>query len=639
MTQEMWITLSILFVAIVFFVTERLRVDVVALAVVVALMLTGILTTSEALAGFSSSAVLLIASLFIVGGAIFQTGLAAMLGQRILQIAGTSQTRLMIVIMAAVAVMSGFMSDTGVVAVMLPAIVSLAASVKLNPSKLLIPLAFASLLGGAGTLIGTPPNIIINELLLEESAKGTMIAGQIIKPFGFFSFTPLAIVLIIVGILYMISIGRHLLPNRKPEIEVQQAETPGELLEVYKLPDNLFRLRVRSKSRLIEQSIGTSGIGQKFEINILELLRPPQAQTVARLGDQRLILQGSEHKMIHPKPETVLQRDDLLIVKGSSSEIGRTAAYWNLAIQPATASDRESIISGEVGIAEIVLPPRSSLIGKTLVDTHFGSAYNLTVLDIKRSNISNSLDLKATRLRFGDTLLIQGEWKHIFRLKHKRRDFIVMGETETINLIQGRPKAPIALFILICMLLLLVVGNSLGISATTATMVAALAVILTGCLTMDDAYNAIDWKSIVLIAGMLPMSTALTKVGLVDLIADGFINTLGSMGPLAVMAGLFLLTTVFTQVLSNTTTAVLIAPIAFTIAQNMPGGAVQPYAFLMTVAIAASTAFASPVASPVNTLVMGAGNYHFSDYIKIGVPMIVLALIVTLIGVPILFPF
>lgn len=623
MTLNMWIALAILAAAIILFITEWLRVDVVAMLVVIALVLTGLLPIEDALAGFSSTAVLTIASLFIVGGAVLQTGLARMMGNRILSIAGSSQTRLTVVIMIAVALMSGFMSDTGVVAVMLPAIISLANDANIPPSKLLIPLAFAALLGGATTLIGTPPNIIVTDLLIEQG----------LPSFGFFSFTPMGALLIVIGVLFMLLVGHKVLPDYKPQRDVQRVETPQELFDLYRLPDNLYRMRVRQKSSLVGQTLATSRFGTRFNVNALEIFRPTPPQTVARLGDQRLVFQTNADTRIHPVGEATLQPDDILIVQGSVQAVQQAAASYNLAIQPASASDHESLVTDEVGIAEVVLPPRSSLIGKSLADVHFGSTYNLTVLDIRRPGAAEHLPLANTPLVFGDTLLVLGEWRNIIDLKRRRRDFVVIGEPERASGPPNRDKAPIALLIMGGMLILMVTGLT---SITAASMVAAMAMVLTGCLTMDEAYEAVDWKSIVLIAGMLPMATALESVGLVNLVAEGLTDTLGGMPPQLIMAGLFLLTSIFTQVLSNTATAVLVAPIALATAQQL---GIQPYAFLMAVALAASMAFASPVASPVNTLVMGAGSYRFSDYLKVGLPMIVLGMAVSILVLPLIFPF
>jgi di/tricarboxylate transporter len=631
MTLEMWIAVAILALAILFFITEWLRVDVVALGVVVSLMLTGILTTDEAIAGFSSSAVLLIAALFIVGGAVFQTGLAGMIGQQILTVAGTNETRLIIVVMVAVAIMSGFMSNTGVVAVMLPAILSLAASTKISPSKLLIPLAFGSSLGGASTLIGTPPNIIVSEILAESGEY---------EAFGFFDYTPLAILLLIAGVIFMLTIGKRLLPDHKPEREDQEVATPNELMETYALPNNIYRVRVRKASDLIGKRIDETDFAQAYDIDIVEISRPAPPRKVASIGTQEIVLQSKKNMPIHPRPDTVLHRDDILILRGEGVAIGRCSAKHYLKVQPsqhAIDETQDSLINHEVGVAEIVIPPRSSLIGRTLLDVRFGTRYQLTVLGIKRADSSErTMDVKHTKLRFGDTLLVQGEWRNIMQLKRLRRDFALLDEISVAANILNRKKAPVVALVLIGMLFAMVFGSNIGIGTTTAAMLGALAVVLTGCLTMDEAYDAIDWKSLVLIAGMLPMSTALVKVGLVDVVAQVFTQSLGTLGPVVVLAGLYLLTATFTQVLSNTATAVLIAPIALAIAETL---GVTPYAFMMAVAVAASMAFASPVASPVNTLVMGAGHYRFGDYLKIGLPLMLVMLVVSVIVLPILFPF
>jgi len=617
----MYLTLGILAIAILLFITEWLRVDVVALGVVVALMLTGILTTSEAVSGFSNSAVLTIAALFVVGGAVMQTGLAGTIGRRILTIAGGSQTRLLIVIMAAVALLSGFMSDTGTVAILLPAILSLALNANISSSKLLIPLAFGALLGGAMTLIGTPPNIIVSDVLSE--------AGM--QPFQFFDYTPIGLILLATGIGYMLLVGFRVLPENRPKQDIQRVETPEELVELYKLPDNLFRLRIRRSSPLVGASLQQSGMRQDYRMNILEILRDSNPREVAKLGERRLILQ-SEPESISPEPHTILVAGDLLIVQGEANDVSYAAAQLNLGLQPAEPSDHKVLVNTEIGLAEILLPPRSRLVDQTVVDARIGTLYHLTVLGIRRPGTDHELDIKTTPLRFGDTLLVQGAWEDILALRQRRRDFVVMGQPEEMIGAPARKKAPIALLILAGMLLLMITDL---VPVAAASMVAGLAMILTGCLTIDDAYEAVDWKSIVLIAGMLPMAIALEKVGLVELAANGLTASFGTMSPLVIMGSLFLITSLFTQVLSNTATTVLIAPIALAAAQNM---GLQPHAFLMSVAIAASMAFASPVASPVNTLVMGAGNYKFSDYIRVGVPLILLTMAITVLVLPFLWP-
>ncbi len=627
MILEAWLVLAILIVAIVLFVTEWLRVDVVALGVVVALMLSGVLTTNEALSGFSNSAVLTIAALFVVGGAVLQTGLAGMIGRRILQVAGSSERQLTLVLMGAVALMSTFMSDTGTVAVLLPAVVFLARSAKIPPSKLLIPLAYGSLLGGATTLIGTPPNIIVSDLLQEQG----------LPAFSFFSYTPMGLILIVIGILYMLFVGRRLLPDRSVTIDTQPVATPEELIDLYRLPDNLFRLRVRRGSELIGKSLAEAKIGEAFDVSVIDIRRRQEPRPGFELvwgsrRDQERPL--PQRDSIPHEPETIMELDDLLIVQGHLDTITQMSRQWNLGVRPAQESDETaSLLNDEVGIAEVLIPPRSHLIGKSIVESRFGTLYKLSVLGLSGPTATGELEVKHTKLRFGDILLVQGSWKDILNLKKQRRDFVVMGQPESMIGAPNRQKAVIALVILLGMVGILILDL---LPTATASMLAGLLMILTGCLTMDEAYRAIDWKSIVLVAGMLPMSIALGKVGLVDVAAQGLANTLGDIGPLAVMVGLFLLTSLFTQVLSNTATTVVVAPIALAAAQNL---GVEPYAFLMAVAVAASMAFATPVASPVNTLVMGAGDYRFGDYLKVGIPMIGLTLLAVVIVLPLLFPF
>ena len=618
----MYIALGILLFAILFFITEWLRVDVVALIVVIALMISGLLTPSEAISGFSNPVVLTIAALFVIGGGVLQTGLAGTIGNYILKIAGTNPSRLIVTVMLSVALLSAFMSDTGTVAVLLPAVISLAASVRISPSKLLIPLSFGALLGGAATLIGTPPNLIVSDVLHENG----------LQPFQFFDYTPIGLILIAAGVIFMLTIGKRLLPEHVPAQDVQRVATHEELTRRYRLPDNLFRLRVRKLSPLVDKTIAEGEFGAKFNVNILELRRAPKPRTVVKVGETRLIWQADKPKGMKPSIETTFLAEDILIVQGTSTDVAHLAASWNLGVQPAEAEDDKSLINQEVGLAEVVLPPESQLIGKTLTEIHFGSQYHLSVLGIQRPRTDEHLNLKTTPLHFGDVLLVQGPWENILALKKQRRDFVVMGQPESMLGPANRSKAPIAAVIMIVMLFTMI-GEVLPL--TTTSMLAGLLMILTGCLTIDEAYGYIDWKSIVLVAGMLPMSTALEKVGLVNLGAQSLTSTLGSLGPIWVLGGLFLVTSIFTQVLSNTATAVLIAPLALAAAQNLN---VQPQAFLMAVGLAASMAFASPVASPVNTLVMGAGSYRFSDYIKIGIPMLLIGLVIAMLALPLLWP-
>lgn len=639
MTPDMILTLVILLVAIVLFITEWVRLDIVALGVLITLMLTGLVSTQEGLAGFSNSTVVAIGALFVVGGAVFQTGLAARISSGILRVAGGSETRLLVVLMISIACMSAFISSTGVVALMLPAIISLAGSLKINTSKLMIPVACAALLGGALTLIGTPPNLIASDTLRNGGYA----------PLGLFAFTPLGLLLLAAGVIFMVTIGRRLLPDRKPEQVVQKASTPGELFTLYRLPDNLFRVRVQEGSPLIGVRLGDSHLREDYGLNVLSLRHTVNGNgsngathassrpNLARIALSLPHPSGAkpDEDAHHPQSGSVFKPDDLLLVQGSADAVSRAAGYWKLAIMAAEPAVEDDIITNEVGIAEVIIRPRSELIDKTLSEVRFGSTHRLTVLNIRRSGADSLPNIKDVRLKFGDMLLVQGEWKDIFALKRERHDFVVMGEREAIEVgaFRRSERAPLALAILFGMVLL-IAFNVLELAP--ASLLAAGAVVLSGCLTMDEAYDSIDWKSLFLIAGMLPMGTALVNVGLVDAIALALTNAFGVYGPLAVLASLFLMTAVLTQVISNTATTVLIAPIALGAAQNL---GVNPTAMVIGVAVAASMAFVTPIATPVNTLVMTAGHYRFADYARTGLLMLLITFILSIIALPVLFPF
>ncbi|MFO7322712.1 MAG: SLC13 family permease [Chloroflexota bacterium] len=620
MTPEMIITLIVMVAATVLFVTEWIRIDLVALLVLIALVVTGVLTIEEAVAGFSSTAVLSIGFLFVVGGAIFQTGLAAMASDRILRIAGTSETRLIIVLMIFVGTIGAFISSTGVVALMMPAVLNLASRSKIPVSRLLMPLAFAALLSGTMSLIATPPNIIASEALEN--------AGY--APFDFFSFTPLGILLLVSGTAVMVLLGRRLLPERRSTQVIQRMETPAELFALYRLPENLLRLRVRKTSPLVGKTVADSRLRSDFNVNIVHIKRNNARSELfpGPWGNGRTTT-------LEPTPDTRLEQNDVLLVEGDLTDVTQAAAHWNLGVMSNLPPIKEGdVITHELGIAEVLLRPRSSLIGKTLTELRFGSRYNLTVLSIRRPGVEEALDLKTTPLKLGDILLVQGKWKDIFALKQLRHDFVVMGEPEALEMgaFTKPTHAPIALLIMVGM----VVAIAFNImSLTLASIVAAVAVVLTGCIDIEDAYESVNWSSLILIAGMMPLGTALVKVGLVETMANGIGQLLGAYGPMAVIAGLFLLTTVMTQIASNTAAALLIAPIALATAENL---GISPHAVLMAVAVAASMAFLTPVASPVNALVMSAGNYRFLDFARAGAPMLLVAFIITMILLPILWP-
>ncbi|MFL7812563.1 MAG: SLC13 family permease [Anaerolineales bacterium] len=617
---DSWITLLLFAATIVLFVTEWIQADLVALGLVIGLMITGILSPEEALSGFSSQIVIAIAALFIVGGAVMETGLADFISRRIIRFAGNSRFRLLIFIMGTVALLSGFISDSGTVAVMAPAIISISRKKDINPSKLLIPLSFGALLGGAMTLIGTPPNIVVSDLLAENG----------FQPFQFFDFTPIGVVLLIAGILYMTLAGRWLLPDHKSTKKYQRVESPEELVKVYKLPEDLYRLRIRYGSPLVGNTILESDLGNSYNVTVLDINKADPTSKGGIIGGLRISQEGE--RQVQNRSQAILQPNDVLICQGKVDDITHAAAALQLAVQPAKAADQKSLINNEVGVAEVLLPPRSRLLGKTLVSSRFGSLYQLTVLGINRPGQKKDLPLKDTELQFGDTLFVQGPWKNIRAVADQRRDFVVVGQPEDLKGTPPRSKMITAALILLGMIVCLVAG---WLPLATTALAAAFIMVITGCLDMKQAYSSVEWKSVILIAGMLPMTSALQKVGLVQLGSEWMASNLGGWGIIPLMAALFLITSGFTQVISNTATTVLIAPVALSLALEL---GYRPQAFLMLVALAASTAFASPVASSVNTLVMGSGNYTFRDYFRVGIPLILISMVLTITILPLLWP-
>jgi di/tricarboxylate transporter len=618
MNFQAFLVICILAFALGLFISEKLRVDVVALGVVVALMLSSVLKPEEALAGFASTTLMSIVALFIVGGAVFQTGLANRLGDGIIRIAGTDPTRLMLVLMIATAILSAFISSTGVVALMLPAVVNVCRKTKIAPSKLLIPMAYGALFGGALTLIGTPPNIVASEALAQ--------AGY--APFSFFSFTPLGLILLAAGAAFMWAVGRFILPERTAEQSAQRMETPEELFDMYRLPDNLYRLRVREESPLVGMTVQALAARERYSVTIVSVVHVDKP----RLADLAAMTRGHAFK---PEPNYTFRAEDLLIVQGKIADINQMAADYNLTMLANEPVQQGDLITNEVGIAEVILRPRASILGKTLSEIKFGTNYRLTVLNLLSAGSKEVKDIKTAPLNFGDMLLVQGRWADIFALKKKRNDFIVMGEPEAklSGAFTRENRAVHTLVVMIVMVALIVLEV---MPLVVASFLAALALILMGCITMDEAYDTIDWKSVVLIGGMIPLSTALVRVGLVDQITGGIVDALGAAGPVIIMGALFLVTVLITQMLSNTVTTVLLAPIGIAMAQQLD---VSPQPLVMAVAIAASMAFATPIASPVNTLVMSAGSYRFADYIRVGLPMILITFVISLVVLPILFPF
>ena len=603
--NESLLVFLILATTIVLFASDRLRLDVIALMALLALMLTNILTTGEALAGFADSLVLMIAGLFIVGGGIFQTGVAEKVGTWLGRIAGGRPWLLLIVVMLVTAFLSAFISSTGTVAVMLPIVVSLARDANLRPSQLLIPLAFASLLGGMTTLIGTPPNLIVSNQLQEVG----------LEPFAFFAFTPIGVVMLLLGIVFMLLFGWRMLPKRTTSagLAVQSLPSVKELLEDYELSDDLHQLIVPEGSPLNDQSLHELAIRSRYRVNILAIA------TVSKRGDQ----------VRTADPDTVVHAGDSLYVKADAEALQEFIKAMGLQWD----GKRLETLPVHMKVVETIVRTRSSFRGRNLKDIALHSRYGVTVLAIKRAGQIIRERTSEFILQTGDTLLIAGSRRRLSILRDEDRDLVIIVEPEELLAPKRNTRqAPLAILIMLAMLVLMTLGV---VANVTAVLLAAVAMVLVGCLSMEQAYGSINWESVVLIAAILPMATALEKTGGMQLIVDWLLNSLGNFGPMAMMLGLFVLTSAFSQVISNTATTVLIAPIAYQTALNLE---VAPQSFLIAVAIAASTAFCTPIASPVNTLVLNPGGYRFSDFFKVGIALQFIVMIATMLLVPWLFP-
>lgn len=608
MAGETLFVFLILFVTIILFVSDRLRLDVVAILVILALMLSGLLSSNEALAGFGDPVVILIAGLFVVGEGLFRTGVAFAIGNWLMRAGGTSETRMMILLMLVVAGLSAFMSSTGAVAIFIPVSLNLAAKAGIQPSRLLMPIAFASLIGGMLTLIGTPPNLVVSTQLTREGLEG----------FGFFEFTPIGLLVLITGIVYMVFWGRKRLfqdisESRKP---VKNRLSLRDLIEAYDIYDRFHRLRITGESAIAGMTVAQALLRSRYGVTVLGIERQQQRRT----------------KIMPAGTQTELRVADTLLVVDTAGELDRivrTEKLEDLHIE----KEYGSFAAQELGMAEVLLTPRSTLIGRTLSKNRFRQRYGLTVLGILRNGTPLKGNFVQTKLLFGDSVLVGGLWRKIALLQDEHENFLVLNlPREMDEIAPNRDKAPWALGIIGGMLLLMTFKL---MPSVAAVLLAALMMVFTRCVSMKNAYASINWESLVLIAGMLPMATALEKTGGIELIVNGLVGSLGELGPLALMTGLFLLTSIFSQVISNTATTVLVAPIATMAAANME---ISPYPLLMTVAIAASTAFSTPVASPVNTLVLGPGGYKFNDFVKIGIPLQLLVMVLTLLAVPMLFP-
>ncbi|BBS22108.1 citrate transporter [Klebsiella quasipneumoniae] len=610
MNGELIWVLSLLAIAVVLFATGKVRMDAIALMVIVAFVLSGTLTLTEAFSGFSDPNVILIAALFIIGDGLVRTGVATKMGAWLVSVAGNSETKMLIYLMLTVAGLGAFMSSTGVVAIFIPVVLSVSARMNTSPSRLMMPLSFAGLISGMMTLVATPPNLVVNSELLREGLHG----------FSFFSVTPIGLVVLILGIVYMLAV-RFMLKtdNGDSARDGRKRSTFRDLIREYHLTGRARRLAIRPGSPMIGQRLDDLKLRERYCANVIGVERWRRFRRV----------------IVNVNGVSEFRARDVLLIDMSASDVDLRQFCGEQMLEP-------MVLRGEyfadqaldVGMAEVALIPDSEMIGKTVREIAFRTRFGLNIVGMKRDGKAMDGSVVDEPLQLGDILLVVGNWRQIALLAKRGRDFVVLNmPVEVDDASPAHSQAPHAIFCLVLMVALMLTDE---IPNPIAAIIACLLMGKFRCINAESAYKAIHWPSIILIVGMMPFALALQKTGGVDLVVKGLMDVAGGEGPYLMLGCLFVMCAAIGLFISNTATAVLMAPIALAAAKSM---GVSSYPFAMVVAMAASAAFMTPVSSPVNTLVLGPGKYSFSDFVKIGVPFTVLVMVVCVLLIPVLFPF
>ena len=633
----MTITLIILVITVAMFIWGRVRADIVALTALAALLVLGILTPAEALAGFSSPIVIMMIGLFVVGGAIMQTGLAKLTGNKLMALSRGNETITFLLVMLVTSFIGAFVSNTGTVALMMPIIMSLAAGSGMQSSRFLMPLAFAGSLGGMLTLIGTPPNLVIDEVLTE--------AGY--QPLAFFSFFPVGIIVIAIGIIVLMPLSKIFLSKSQGSKKKKNAKSLDDLVDEYRLLDNLHRFIVPSSRTsaardengnqldIVGKTLKELSIQKKYGVSIIEI----RNEKKSRLGLVKDVNQNMA------KSSSTIQVHDTLYIIGDEQKMQRFAQDYGLRKMKDVKIDFY-----DLGLTEIVVMPTSNFVGLRIGEANLRKRFGINVLGVKRGSSSSSSseggrggseyitdNLIAAKLHVGDMLLVQGEWTNLAHLTADTTNWVVLDQPEkAADKVLLDYKAPVAAAIMLLMIAMMVF-DFIPVAPVTAVIIAGLLTVFAGCFrNVEAAYKTINWESIVLIAAMMPMSTALEKTGASALVSQGLVDSLGAMGPTALLAGIYFTTSLMTMFISNTATAVLMAPIALVAARQV---GVSPYSFLFAVTLGASMCFASPFSTPPNALVMKAGGYTFMDYVKVGLPLQIIIGVVMTFVLPLLFEY
>jgi di/tricarboxylate transporter len=784
MTTDIAIVLIILLISLVLFITEKIRMDVVALMVLVSLAFTKLITPTEALAGFSNAAVITVWAMFILSAGLTETGVAAIIGKQVLKMAGNTEVRMIIVIMLTSGVLSAFMNNIGVAAFMLPVVITVARKTGVAPSRLLMPLAFGSLLGGLTTLIGTPPNLLISNGLKE--------AGY--EPFGLFDFSPVGGVVMVVGILFLAFGARFLLPSHDPGASESAGSDRGALENQYDVKDRAFFIKLEKGSLLAGRSLADSNLGRSLGLQVIALqrdgqthftpgpsmileegdrlytqgeaerlneligwhdLKPVQASeenlvqegiismVEARVTKQadfigktlresgfrrtfglnvlkvtheksdsdeqlatqmlqagdRLLLQGSEHaiqalegnaffsdiqtvstellqryrsierklfevevpedswlagraltecrmgqlfdihvisikregeELLLPNPDMPLQAGDRLTLHSRPENMDTLQGLQQLKIETSEESDAAILEAEDIELIEATLAPNSQFAGKTAVDMQLRNRYGLQLLGILRANEVYRTDLGQMPIQYGDALLLMGPREKLEVIKADK-NFLLLSELPEVT--EASTNKPIIASLIMAAVIIPVFIWRMPIALTAIAGVALM--VLTGCLRMEDAYRSIEWRAVFLIAGMLPLGTAMQETGAASYLTNGLMAVIGDQGPWAVIAGLYLVTSMATTIIPTAALVVLMSPIAIQSAETL---GFSPYTAMMAIAIAASASFTSPISHPANVLVMGPGGYRFVDYLKVGIPLTFVVFVTAMVFLPIFWP-
>jgi di/tricarboxylate transporter len=588
------ILVIVLALALLLILSNRLRADLVAVLVMLALGITGVVTPEQALSGFSQPVVITLIGMFVMTRALEDTGVIQWIGNRLRVLGAGSEKRLVLVSMGSGSLLALFMNLVAAGALLLPAVAQAARDSNVQLSKVLIPLSFGTLLGGTATLFATA-NLIMSSLLVEN--------GQ--TPLGITDFLPTGSLIVLAGLLYMGLIGRRLLPDRQSGAQrASAAAVTRSLFEAYQLEERLWEAKVTPWSPLIDKPLSKSQIGEKLGVTVLAIWR-------------------GHHAILTPTPDEVLRAHDYLLILGREDRVSQIVD-WGVVLGRDLEGGHNLGAGLPVDLSEVIIPPRSNVIGKTLTDLRFRNKYGLTTVALWRGGRSYRTDVGTFPLQVGDALLMVGPVPKI-RALAQERDYMVLQSSHN-----ARPRAPQKAILSVVVLLGALLLSILRILPTAeAVLLGAAVMVLTNCINMDEAYRAIEWRVIFLIAGMLPLSIGLIDTGLASRIGDAVTSVVAPYGEVGLIISFFCITLVVVQTLGSQVTAIIVGPIALTAALEM---GVNPHAVAVAVATACATAFLTPMAHPVNLLMMGAAGYEFGDFAKVGAGMTVVVFIVLLAG-------